>query len=102
MDDGRTKSLDSLIVPVAFTQMQKSLPPVLPKRVCQVSLRYIANLPKGDLQNMKGHLVKKFQYEEVRLLSLDRTEGMQRDLLASEEGLQLMKVFTPTVIIHLS
>ena len=50
---------------------------------------------------MKRQLVAKFQ-SGVRLLSLKRTTWKQRrDILASERGLQLIKVITPPVINHL-
>ena len=39
LDDEHTKSLYSPSVPIFFPQMQKSFPPVLPKRVYPVSLR---------------------------------------------------------------
>ena len=62
----------------------------------------IIYLLKGNLQSIKRHHVAKFQ-SEVRLLSLKRTIWKQRrDILASERGLQLIKVFTLPVINHLS
>ena len=99
LDDEHTKSLYSPSAPIIFPQMQRSFPSVLPKRVYPVSLR---NLLKGNLQSIKRHHVVKFQ-SEVRLLSLKRTTWRQRrDILASERGLQLIKVITPPVINHLS
>ena len=49
---------------------------------------------------MKKHQVTKFQ-KQVRLLSLKK-HLETRDALASEKRLQLIKVFTPPVINHLS
>ena len=102
LDDEHIKSLYSPCVPIIFPQMQKSFPSVLPKRVFPVFCKCIQNLLKGNLQSIKRHHVVKFQ-NEVRLLSLKRTTWKQRrDILASERGLQLIKVITPPVINHLS
>ena len=51
---------------------------------------------------MKRHHVVKFQ-DEVWLLSLEGTTWNQRkNVLSSEKVLQLIAVFTPPVINHLS
>ena len=52
LDDEHTKSLYSLSVPIAFTQMQKSLSSVLPKRVYPVSMR-MHNKNQRKLANQK-------------------------------------------------
>ena len=102
LDDEHTKSLHSPSVPIIFPQMQKSFPSVLAKRVYPFLCECIINLLKGNLQSIKRHHVAKIQIE-VRLLSLKRTTWKQRrDILASERGLPLIKVFTPLVINHLS
>ena len=102
LDDVRTKSLYSPSVPNFFPQMQKSFPSVLPKKFIRFLRECIINLLKGNLQSIKRQHVTKFQ-SAVRLLSLKRTTWKQiRDLLASEKGLQLIKVITPPAINHLS
>ena len=102
LDDEHTKSLYSPSVPINFPQMQRSFPSVLPKRVYQVSLRMHNKSARRNLQSIKRHHLVKFQ-SEVRLLSLKCTTWKQRrDILASERGLQLIKVFTPPVINRLS
>ena len=60
------------------------------------------NLLKGNLQSIERHQLTKFQVE-VRLPSLKRiTWKQRRDVLASEERLQLIKIITPPVINNLS
>ena len=62
----------------------------------------ILNLLKGNLQSIKRHHVAEFQ-SKTPLLSLKRTIWKQRrDILASERGLQLIKVITLPVINQLS
>ena len=81
--------------------MQKPFPPVLPKRVYPVYCECTIDMLKGNLQSIKRHHVANIQ-SEVRLLSLKRTTWKQaRDILASEIGLQLIKVNTLSVINHL-
>ena len=53
LDDEQTKSLYSPSVPIAFPQMQKSLPSVLPKRVYPVSMRMHSKSPQRKLANHK-------------------------------------------------
>ena len=73
-----------------------------PKEFIRFLCECIKNLLEGNLQSIKRHHSAKFQ-SEVRLLSLKRTTWKQRrDILASEENLQLIKVITPPVINHLS
>ena len=73
-----------------------------PKEFIRFICKCIINLLKGDLQSIKRHHVARFE-SEVRLLSLKRTTWKQRkDILASEKGLQLIKLITPPVIERLS
>ena len=73
-----------------------------PKALILFLCDFVINLLKGNLQSIKRHHLTKFQ-SKVRLLSLKRTTWKQRrDLVASERGLQLIKVFTPPVINYLS
>ena len=53
LDDEHTKSLYSPSVPIAFTQMQKSLSSVLPKRVYPVSLRMHSKSTQRKLASHK-------------------------------------------------
>ena len=53
LDDEHTKSLYSTSVPIAFPQMQKSLSPVLPKRVYPVSMRMHSKSTQRKLANHK-------------------------------------------------
>ena len=53
LDDEHTKSLYSPRVPIAFPQMQKSLPSVLPKRVYPVSMRMHIKSTQRKLANQK-------------------------------------------------
>ena len=53
LDDEHTKSLYSPSVPIAFPQMQKSLPSVLPKRVYPVSMRMHSKSTQRKLANHK-------------------------------------------------
>ena len=102
LDDEHTKSLYSPDVPIIFPLMQKSFPSVLPKEFIRFLCECIENLLKGTLQSIKRHHMVKFP-SKVRLWSLKRTVLKQRrDILASERGLQLIKVIIPPVINHLS
>ena len=52
------------------------------------------------MQSMKRHHVAKFQ-NDVELFTLKRTTWKRRrDILASENGLQLIEVITPALINH--
>ena len=63
-----------------------------PKEFIQFLCECIISLPKRNLRSMKRQHVAKFQ-SEVRLLSLKPTTWNQRrDILASEKGLQLIKI----------
>ena len=60
----------------------------------------IVNLLKGKLQAIERNHVVKFQ-DEVWLVLLKRTTWKQRrNVLSSENGLQLIAVITPPVINH--
>ena len=98
-----TQNFSTLQVFQSFSHKCKSLfLQSCPKEFIRFLCECIINLLKGNLQSMKRHHVVKFQ-SEVRLLSLKRTTWKQRrDILASERGLQLIKVITPPVIDHLS
>ena len=101
LDDEHTKSLHSPSVPIIFPQMQKYFLQSCLKESIRFLCECIINLRKANLQSEKRHQVVKFQ-SEVRLLSLKRTTWKQkRDNLASERGLQLIRVITSPVINHL-
>ena len=53
LDDEHTKSLYSPSVPIAFSQMQKSLSSVLPKRVYPFSMRMHSKSTRGKLASHK-------------------------------------------------
>ena len=96
LDDGHRKSLYSPSVSIALAQVQKSFPLVLSKHFIRFLCEWIVNF-----QSIKRHHVAKSQ-SEVPVLSLKRTTCKQRrDVLASEKGLQLMKVLNPPVISYL-
>ena len=102
LDDEHTKSLYTPSVPITFPQMQKSFPSVLPKRVYPFFLRMHIKSARRKPAKHKKHQVANFQ-SEVRLLSLKHTTWKQRNvILASDKGLQLIKVNTPPFINHLS
>ena len=98
-----TQNLSTLQVFQSFSHKCKILfLQSCPKEFIRFLCECIINLLKGNLQSIKRHHVAKIQ-SEVRLLSLKRTTWKQRrDILASERGLQLIKVITPPVINHLS
>ena len=82
--------------------MQKSFPSVLPTRVYPLSLQMHENSAQRKPAKHKKTSVVKFQ-SKARLLSVKRTTSKQRrDILASERGLQLIKIITPPVVNHLS
>ena len=98
-----TQNLSTLQLFQSFSHKSKNLfLQSCPKEFIRFLCECIINLLKGNLQNIMRHHVAKFQ-TEVRLLSLKRTTWKQgRDILASEKGLQLIKVITLPVINHLS
>ena len=99
----KTQNLSTLQVFQSFSHECKSLfLQSCPKEFFRFLCECIINLLKGNLQSIKRHQVVKFQ-NEVWLLSLKRTTWKRRrDILASENGLQLIKVSTPPVDKHLS
>ena len=98
-----TKNLSTLQVFQSFSHKCKGLfLQSCPKEFFRFLCECIINLLKGNLQSIKRHDVANFQ-NQVQLLSLKRTTWKKkRDILASEEGLQIIKVITPPVINHLS
>ena len=98
-----TQNFSTLQVFQSFSHKCKSLfLQSCPKKFVRFLCECIINLLKGNLQSLKRHHMTKLQ-SEVRLLSLKRTTWKQRrDILASERGLQLLKVNTPPVNNHLS
>ena len=102
LDDEHTKSIYSPSVPIISHKCKSLFLQSCPKEFFRFLCECIINLLKGNLQSIKRHHVVKFP-SEVRLLSLKRTIWKQRrDILASERGLQLIKVITLPVINHLS
>ena len=96
-----TQNLSTPSVPIVFPQVQMSFPSVLPKRVRQVPVRRYSKPFQKNLQSNRRHQVTKIQ-NEVGLVSLKRFTWKQKgDVLASEKGLQFIKVITPPVINHL-
>ena len=98
-----TQHLSTLHVFQSFSHKCKSLfLQFCPKEFIRFLVECIIYLLKGNLQSIKRHHVARFK-SEVRLLSLKRTTWKQRrDILASERGLQLIKVITPPVLNHLA
>ena len=60
LEDEHTKSFYSLTVPIIFSQLQKSFPSVLPKKLIRFLCECIINLLEGNLQSIKRHQVTKF------------------------------------------
>ena len=101
MVDEHIKVLYSPSVPIVSLQTQKCLSSVLPRRVYRVSLRMHSKSVKRKLKGLKRHQVTNF-WNGVQLFSLKTKICKQRrDLLASEKGLQLIKVITLPVKNHL-
>ena len=63
LEDEHTKSLYSPIVPIIFTQMQKSFPSVLPKKIYPVPLRLhnksAQRKPAKHKKTSRGHISKR-------------------------------------------
>ena len=97
-----TKFFYSPSVPIVLPQMQNLFLQSCPKEFIRFLCKCIINLLKRNRQSIKKHHVAKFQ-SKIRVWSLKCTTWKQRgDILASDKGLQLIKVFTPPVITHLS
>ena len=94
-----TQNLTTLQVFQSFShKWEKLFLQSYPKKFLRFLSECNINLLRGSLQSIKRHHVAEIQ-SEVRLLSLRRTTWKQkRDILASERGLQLIKVMTPPVI----
>ena len=99
--DEHTKFLYSQVVPFIFPQMQKSFPSVLPEGVYSVSLRVhnksAQRKPAKHKKTSRGKISKRCSTIIFKTYNLEA----KRDILASEKGLQLIKVITPPVINHL-
>ena len=101
LGDEHTKSLYSPSVPIIFPQMQKPFSSVLSRRVYHVSLRVHSQSSRKKPENIRRHHVTNFQTKD-RWRSLKGINWKQRrEVLASEKGLQLMKVITAPVKKHL-
>ena len=73
-----------------------------PKELIRFLFERILNPLKGNLQSIKRHHVANFQ-SKVRVLSLQRiTWKQRRDIPASDNGLQPIKVITSPVNNHLT
>ena len=102
LNNEHTIALYSPSVPIFFPQMQNLHLQYCQKEFLRFLCKCILNLLKGNLQSRKRNHVAKF-LSKVRLLTLKRTNWKQRrDILASDKGLQLIKVNNPPVINHLS
>ena len=98
LEDEHTKSLHSPSIPIIFHKCKNLFLQSFPEEFIRFLCECIMNLLKGNLQRIKKHHMAKFQ-SEVRLLPLKRTTWKQRrDILASQRGLQLIKVNIPPVI----
>ena len=101
MDDEHTKPSYSPSVPIRIPHVQMTFLESWPTEFVQFLFGCIVKILQGDLQGVERHHVTKFQ-NEVRLFSKERvTSKQRRDVLASEKGLQLIKVITPPLINHL-
>ena len=106
LDDEHTKSLYSPSFPIIFPKMQKSFPSVLLKRVSPVSMRMhnksAERKPAKHKKTSRGKISRRSWTIVSKTYKLDILESERRDILASERGLHLIKVFTPPDINHLS
>ena len=102
LDDEHTRSLYSPSVPIIFPQMQMFFPSVLPKRVYPVFLRMHNKSAEMKPAKHKKTSRGKISKRSSTIVSKRTTRKQGRDILASEKGLQLIKVITPPVINHLS
>ena len=99
LEDERTKLLYFPCVSIIFPQTQKPLPSVLSKELRPVSLQmHNESVEKKPAKHERHHLAK-FQSGVSCLLSLiSKILKQGKDVLPSEKGLHLKKVFTPAVI----
>ena len=75
LNDKHTNSLHSPSVPIAFPQMQKSLPSVLPKRIIPFSMRMLL---KGNLQTIKRHHVVVSRRSLVTIAKKNKLEAKKK------------------------
>ena len=97
LDNEHTNSLYSPSVPIAFPQMQKSS--VLPKKVFPVSIRIPV---ERKLASQKNTSRGKISRRSLVTIVKKTTWKQIRNVLSSENRLQLIAVITPPVINHLS
>ena len=98
-----TQNLSTLLVFQSVSHNCKSLLfQSCRKELTRFLCKGIVNLLKGNLQGTKSHQVTKSQNEDRVLFSKKNTWKQRGDLLASDKKLQLIKVFTPPIINHLS
>ena len=68
-----------------------------PKEFMRFLCKFLIKLITGNLQSIKRHHVASFQ-NKIRIMSLHLTSWRQKkDVLGSEENLELIKVITPLV-----
>ena len=98
-----SQNLSTLQVFQSFSHKWKSLfLQSCPEEFIRFLCECIVNLLKGNLLSMKRHNFTKFQKKSLIALSNKILLEERRDVVASENGLQLKKVITPPVINHLS
>ena len=102
LDDEHTNSLYSPSVPIAFSQMQKPLSSVLPKRVYPVSRRMHSKSTQRKLASHKKTSRGKDSRWSLATIAKRTTLKQRRNVLSSEKGLQLIAVITLPIINHLS
>ena len=102
LDDEHTKSHYSPSVPIVSPQMQKPLSSVLPKRFYPVSMRMHSKSAQRKLAKQKKTSRGKVSRRSMVTIAKKTTWKQKRNVLWSEGGLQLISVFTPPVINHLS
>ena len=98
LNDEHTKSLHSPIVPRIFPQKQKSFPSVLSKRVFSVFLRRHSKSAQKKPGKHKKISCSKIPKEIWFFFPKRSTCKQTRDLLASQNGWQLIKILTTAVI----
>ena len=101
LDDEHTKSLHSPSVPISFPQMQKSFLQSCPKEFTRFLCECIVNFLHETCNYKKTSRDKISNRSSISLPWKKTTWKQRRDFLASDKGLQLIKVNTPPVISHL-
>ena len=102
LDDEHTKSFYSQFVPIIFPQMQRFFLQFCPEEFIRFIFECVVNLLKRNLRSIKRHHLTTLQNENWFAFSEKIIWKHRTDVLASEKGLQLIKVITPAVINHLS